>query len=130
MPVTMAEVRNRNHPARIAQMDDFPNTEDFNTHVTARIFGIFAETAGPIVEHFHSDLYHDALYLGKQIAEWDRKKPITWYWSVDDCGTNFHSDAAETHTRKYFFKCELTVESRSYGDQIQFAMTRMDKENV
>lgn len=125
MTVTMAEVLNRNNPQRLLGLADFPNDQDFITHTAARAFGIMAETASPILEHYHSDLYHDAMFINRIVAEWDVDKPLVWMWSVNSTGTCFSSSLDTSAHREYTFRCTLYTEDRSYGTQVMFTMERL-----
>lgn len=118
--VTMAEVRGLSEGRYIANLADFPAPNDFVLHVTARVFGQLAMVAGPIVEHYHSDLFHDAKQLEALVAGWDRRDTLTFYWSVNDCGTAMSTDK-DFPGREIAFVCTLSVDSRN---NIVFTMTR------
>lgn len=124
MSVTMAEVRFRKDAQFIAHLADFNEDDDFVLHVSARVFGLLAETAGPILEHYHSDLFWDAKFLRDAIGAWDLTKTLTWNWSVNSTGTRV-SQGVDGNAREFAFKCSLWAEKRSYGTRIMFRMERV-----
>lgn len=46
------------------------------------IFGQLAKRAAPVIDRYHSDLYHDALWIEAEIHG-----PDVFFWGVDECGT-------------------------------------------
>lgn len=55
------------------------------SNLAALIFGQLAKRAATVVEHYHSDLYHDSTWLGEHVEE--IVKGAGFYWGVDDFGT-------------------------------------------
>ena len=130
MSATMAEVKNRQRDTSVAMLHDFPNPEDFVKHVSARIFAYLAETAGPIMEHFHGDLYYDALMLTEKIKNWDMKNDIQWVWSVNETGTDWREVGVTlSQVRKYCFLCTVSTVEKSYGTAITFNMERINHDD-
>lgn len=61
-----------------------------------------------IIEAFHSDLYHDALYVQKMSPQ-----PTLFFYGVGKCGTSIYQDKTTAlecrqHGRETIYKCELT----------------------
>lgn len=127
MTVTMAEVRNRNNDVVLGDLTDFPNHDDFVKHISARIFGLLVETAGPIMEHFHGDLYYDAMCIREKVDKWNPSEDIRWVWSVNESGTDFReADTTLSQVRKECFLCTLSTIDKRYGTLIAFRMEKMN----
>jgi hypothetical protein len=59
------------------------NSPEMPTNLPALLFGAMADIAVPIVTHYRSDLYHDAMYLRETVS------PTCWfYWVVRPYGTH------------------------------------------
>ncbi len=126
-PVTMAEVKNRHEPQTIGMLPDFASPNDFVRHIGGRIYGYLAETAGPIIEHYHSDLFHDALKIQSLMMEWRRNKPIQFLWSVNESGTDWRDIDADRQVgvRENAFVCTIWIEEKNYGEVVYFRMERV-----
>lgn len=61
-------------------------------HVTALLFGEMVQRALPVVDRYHSDLYHDALLLADPEGPLGAE-PKPFPWMVRECGTNFGESA-------------------------------------
>ncbi len=55
--------------------------------VKALLFGHLANRAQPVVEHYRSDLYHDAMWLHEQVSG-----PTSFEWSCRQSGTHIGTD--------------------------------------
>lgn len=57
------------------------------------VFGELVKLAIPAIEHYHSDLFHDALWLEQHLSGepmgsgWSSGRGMSFYWSVDESGT-------------------------------------------
>jgi hypothetical protein len=61
------------------------NDEDATLHVPQMAFGELVKLAAPVIEHFHSDLYHDAICLSR--IPWPLHKPFGFHYNVRSTGT-------------------------------------------
>lgn len=126
---TMWEVR-RNRPQSTVCGKDFIGSDgvfkrgQFNSHLGCNIFGFLAETAGPILRHYHSDLYHDALFIQHLVDEWDLKEPVEFYWGVRDTGTSISHDPDWCDNCEVWFRCSLFSEPKPWGNTMIFDMVR------
>lgn len=78
---------------KLAQWFDEP---DIPTTGQARLFGELVKLATPIVEMYHSDLYHDANYIRENVVthgDW-------FYYCIDDYGTHIGQYEAILEHRK------------------------------
>lgn len=66
---------------------DLSNPGDARS-VRALLFGAMLQRAAPVLKHYRSDLYHDALWVDDHITD-----AMTWTWLVRECGTNLGDDA-------------------------------------
>lgn len=73
----------------------------------ARVFGFLAEKAGPVVKHYHSDLYHDAQWLEKYLFG----DSFTFYWAVREYGTHIGTIPFEGSIFAEAIKYKITVEA-------------------
>jgi hypothetical protein len=124
MPATMADIRNRNEPQMVIAASDYRDSDEYVVSLSARVFGYLAETAGPILEHYHSDLYHDARIIEQMVADWDSEMPLEFFWSLNNTGTSL-SRTVISNPREYMFKCALWEEKRNYGSVVLFTMERV-----
>jgi hypothetical protein len=60
----------------------------FNDGVRALLFGHMVKLAVPVVQHYHSDLYHDARWLEENVSG-----PTEFDWLVRPSGTNIAGTA-------------------------------------
>jgi hypothetical protein len=58
--------------------------------IRALLFGAMLDRAEPIVQHYRSDLYHDALWINEFIHG-----EFTWYWMLRQHGTHVGTDLSE-----------------------------------
>lgn len=95
------------------------NTEgEVNTTVKALFFGELVKLASPHLEHYHSDLWHDAMAVG------EINGPASFFYSVNNTGTallRFREDEPASvikdwmKTREHSWKISLIKQERSYG---------------
>jgi len=121
-PVTMAEVLRFDQGRYICYLKDHRSASSFVLHATARMFGMLAQVAGPIMEHYHSDLFHDAKKLEALVADWNREDRLSFYWSVNDTGTDLSTDP-DYPRREFAFRCWADVSDRG---QVKFYMWRLE----
>lgn len=125
MNETIAEVKHYHKPHAVIRLSDF-SVEDQELYGTGRIFGRIVETVGPIMKYYHSDLYHDSLFLLKVVEEvLSSTESSEFYWSVNRSGTmitNADQDSLYLH-REFCFHIKIWVEN----DYLYFTMTRMEK---
>jgi hypothetical protein len=82
-------------PTGFTRLQTFYDKQDKD--MTAQfVFGTMVEIATPILEAYHSDLYHDAIELKGR--DW-RKEQIFLY-CVGKCGTNIVEKLTEAETLK------------------------------
>jgi len=118
---TMAEVRSRQDPQFILHFDDFKNEDDLIMHATARIFGLLVETAAPIIESYHSDLYHDSVSLRSLVDNvYVYRITEQFVWSVNESGTAWSKSQDGSYDREYAFLCTIWIER----ERIYFKMER------
>ena len=86
-----------------------------------RIFGIFVEIAGSIIEAYHSDLYYDADTLRKK--DWENE--LTLWYTVGKCGTYLLDSLAdaEMHRTKGRPHVYQVLYRRSEFREEQFTLT-------
>lgn len=53
----------------------------------AKLFGYLQQSANEVVHQYHSDLYHDAMWIDRNVNE-----PISFYYAADSHGTNIGTD--------------------------------------
>jgi hypothetical protein len=68
---------------------DFENEGDARS-IRALLFGAMLDKAEPIVQHYRSDLYHDALWIDKHV-----NGEFTWYWMLRKHGTHVGTDLSD-----------------------------------
>jgi hypothetical protein len=97
----------------------YDNTiDDDVSAVRQLVFGHLLSIAAPIVQHYHSDLYHDAIWLSRHLSG----PSMTFYWSVDDCGTQIGTDAIG-HNRREAYRVTVAIE----GYRAVLTMERIEK---
>jgi hypothetical protein len=73
----------------------------------ASLFGVLADLAWPHVEHYRSDLYHDAQWLEHYVQE-----PCEFYFGCDAWGTAIGMDKDLVRiSRKNVWRIELLCEA-------------------
>lgn len=78
--------------------------KEINDSVRALLFGVLLKEAWAVLEHYRSDLYHDANWIKKEI-----EGPCTFYWSCDGWGTYIGLDRTLVVLggREHVFEIEL-----------------------
>ncbi|HSU36299.1 MAG TPA: hypothetical protein VLJ88_11635 [Propionibacteriaceae bacterium] len=66
---------------------DFTNENEARS-IRALLFAAMLERAEPVVKHYRSDLFHDALWIHNHV-----NGEMTWHWLVRECGTNLNETA-------------------------------------
>lgn len=69
----------------------------------AMILGQLIKLAAPHVKAYHSDFYHDAIWIQANV-----RGETTFYFSFDECGTYVSEDALIGLYRKHGYTCEVT----------------------
>ena len=106
----------------------YPYTKITGISDHSQIWAALYAVAAPIVQHYHSDLYHDA----REISTFDHTLRPFWY-GVGDCGTHIYQDYVENGImrsgrelamnnrsgRPYIYHCMLISEEYS-RDVMQF----------
>lgn len=69
----------------------------------ALIMGELVKLAAPFVEHYHSDFYHDAMWLQANV-----RGECEFYFSFDECGTYLSENPLLGLNRKHGYACEVT----------------------
>lgn len=59
--------------------------------IRARVHGELVKLASPVVQHYQSDLYHDASWLQKYLTE-ETVFPWAFFYGVRDTGTSIGTD--------------------------------------
>lgn len=70
----------------------------------AKLFGHMVKLSQPLLQHYHSDLYHDAIQIAK--TEWSN----IFYYAANDCGTDIFTDETlinDLYTRENVWRIEL-----------------------
>lgn len=62
-------------------------SETIETPVRSMLFGELVRRSAPHLQHYHSDLFHDADWLTKSL-----NGPMTFFWTVRTWGTHIHDD--------------------------------------
>jgi hypothetical protein len=57
--------------------------------IPQRVFGELIQIAAPVVKHYHSDMYHDAIMLQRHITD---DSIVTFTYVVRDNGTHLNID--------------------------------------
>jgi hypothetical protein len=73
------------------------------TDIRQGVFGHLARLAAPIIEHYHSDLYWDAMWIEKHLTA-DAGDTFSFYFSIDNCGTLIGTDAELVLQRKNAYR--------------------------
>lgn len=95
--------------------------DDLATSIRALTFGRLVERAAPIVVHYRSDLYHDALWL----AQW-LTGPTTFYFACDDWGTGIGTDESLVRAVRpsNVWRVDVTCEPSGGRDSSDYARER------
>lgn len=83
------------------------------------IFGQLVKLACPVVSHYHSDLYHDAMWLNSHIP--DGMYRMVFFYGVRSTGTSIGTDhqlVATSNDHVY----RITVTNRRMGDYHRWRM--------
>lgn len=83
------------------------------------IFGQLVKLACPVVMHYHSDLYHDAMWLNSHIP--DEVYRFVFFYGVRATGTSIGTDAQSvrvSNDRVY----RITVTNRQTGEWYRWRM--------
>lgn len=103
-----------------------------HTHVLSKpdlnpqaVFGYMVELAMPILEAYHSDLYHDVENL--QERNWENAQ--IFYYCFGKCGTNILDKLStarmvQKHGREYLYKFTYTYHPR-FKDVFQLTIERV-----
>lgn len=86
IPANHAPDRITNHTHRLTGWD--PDFDTIGTSVLALLFGHMVRRAIPVMQEFHSDLFHDAEWLRANVTG-----PTTFDWLVRPSGTNLAESA-------------------------------------
>jgi hypothetical protein len=86
-----------------------PTDNTVPTSVRSGLFGELCKLAWPFIEHYHSDLYHDARWLDTYVLE-----PMVLFYSANDCGTVIGCEERYVRLRGSggLWRIELTVTPR------------------
>lgn len=100
-----------------------PVKESWDGNIPQRVFGTLVQLATPVVEHYHSDLFHDARwvteYLPFPVSNVLNLSPLsqyTFYYGVRSTGTSIGTvrnlvEPFNTVT----YRCTIAIEAR-YAD--------------
>src|SRR5262245_27163357 len=85
--------------------------EDGASSIRALFFGTLANLAWPIVEHYRSDLFHDARWIADYV-----NGPMVLYFACDEWGTAIGTDAALIAAyRSNAWRVELIADTREHS---------------
>jgi len=89
--------------------------------LAVRLFGVVADLAFPIVEHYRSDLYHDARWLRDYAAT-----TTTFYFGCDAWGTSIGTDVPTLDCgRRNVWRVDVERATRdANGDRIWSAIAQ------
>jgi hypothetical protein len=73
--------------------------------VASEVFGHMVQLARPVMVAYHSDLYHDALWLDQNLSGAE----YTFFWSFNDTGTIIGTPGNEIGRRKYAYLFRVAV---------------------
>lgn len=76
--------------------------------VRAHVFGHLVKLADGVLTAYHSDLYHDALWLRDVL-----NGPMTFCWSVGESGTGIGEDEKALY-RTHQYRCVVTEERQRW----------------
>ena len=79
--------------------------KDLAGSIRATIMGELVKLSAPFVKHYHSDYYHDAIWLQQTI-----KEECLFYFSFDECGTWLSFDPVLGLARRFGYTMRLTCE--------------------
>jgi hypothetical protein len=66
------------------------NAKERPSNLAALVFGRMVELAGSTLTNYHSDFYHDAMWLNRHVTEQEQD---TFFWGFDEMGTCIGMDA-------------------------------------
>lgn len=78
------------------------------SEVASLVFGELVKLTAPVLQAYHSDLYHDALWLSANL----KGRSVTFPYSYDNCGTSLVS---EPKIAVRLFAYRVTVSLDDYG---------------
>lgn len=81
----------------------YDNTMTNVSAVRQLVFGELVKLTAPVLTHYHSDLYHDALWLAEQC----HGAEVTFRYSFDESGTVIGGGMA--HMRKHAYRITVGV---------------------
>lgn len=85
--------------------DKFPDTSDGEC-VKAALTGKLWKIAGPIVQHYHSDVYRDVHWIDKYVDG-----EAAFYFGIRDTGTSIGTARDEVaYSNAYLYRVEVTNE--------------------
>lgn len=77
---------------------------ELDDSIRARFFGELVKLAAPVLERYHSDLYHDARWVRENVTG-----PMVIFFGADDFGTDIGDESALDHiTRRSVWRVQLT----------------------
>lgn len=91
--------------------------------VRAALFGELVKLATPLVEHYHGDVYHDAIWVQANVTG-----PMEFFFGADDCGTAIGTDLGYVAmSRKQVWHVNLTRDYRFKWEAEVSAVADYDK---
>ena len=94
----------KSNPALVELAKWHKPTDPFPTNVTAKLFGHLVQEAMPVLQNYHSDLYHDALWLDRNVTG-----ETTFYYAVDDMGTSIGQERDLVFSYRKAVQLRVTV---------------------
>lgn len=79
------------------------------------VFGTMVEIATPILEAYHSDLFHDVVELQKR----DWTQPMIFYYCVGKCGTNIVDTLSDAKNLQKHGRENVYVFTYSYHPKLK-----------
>lgn len=84
----------------------YPNGERLEIQkLRIMTFGVLADIAFPVVEHYRSDMYHDVLWINEHV-----NGPIEFFYSVNGWGTNIGDSEEYVASREIGYHVVVTAE--------------------
>lgn len=71
--------------------------DEVTSSTKSAVFGLLVKAAIPVLQHFHSDLFHDALFIEKFLVT----TPTTFVYGVRDTGTDLASPLTPETRERY-----------------------------
>lgn len=72
----------------------------------AVLFGELVKLAVPVIKAYHSDLFHDAIWLTEHV----KGPEFTFYYSIDDCGTLIGTELKLVLARDHRYRITVRVD--------------------